>query len=673
MALDPILLEILSNKVAASAEEMSLTLQRTGRTLYVKETADFATGLADLNGKFFAYPRDIGVSNYMDLDCRPAIDPFDDLEHGDVIITNHPYVSEGLSTHLPDLHMIRPYFVDGRIVAYGWCFVHCTDVGGRVASSISPSNDELFQEGLLLPPVRLVRRGEIVRDVMAIFRSNSRTPDDNAGDIKAMLAALQTGEQRVQEMIEQHGLDVFLDCQEALQSYSAEKARSVLRRIPDGTYEFWDYLDDDVNSALPVRIRVAMTVRDGLVALDYTGTDPQVAAAYNVPTSGKRHPWLTLRLIAFILTYDETVPVNAGLYRPMSVKTQRGSILYPISPAAVGVRHAAATRVNDVLNGVLLKAVPHLMKAPSGGVTVPVVFAEIDPETGRRNVSVIEPMVGGTGARQGADGVDGRDSGIANLGNNPIESVEAGSGVIVRRYAVRPDSGGAGRWRGGVGLSVTFEVLRDGGSVLARGMERFRFSPWGVLGGGAGAPFEVILERKGQAAERIGKIDLLQVNRGDLVTINTPGGGGYGNPLDRDVEAVLGDIRRGFVTPPYAEATYGVIVTDGVVDIAATEALRALRRQTPVDAAIFSFGLERVAWEAVFDDATLNALNERLFALPVAVRTPRRREFFRFVCGEVPKVGEGSLADLLSDVDACRARVGLAFERLFPALRQAAE
>ncbi|MEZ5878694.1 MAG: hydantoinase B/oxoprolinase family protein [Tepidamorphaceae bacterium] len=197
MSFDPITLEILSSKIAASAEEMSFTLQRTGRTLFVKETADFQTGIADLSGRFFAYPREIGVSNYMGLDLSPVIRAVPDMEPGDVIITNHPYISEGLATHLPDLHMVRPYFHDGKIVAYGWCFIHCSDVGGKVPSSISPSNDSLYQEGLLIPPTKIVKAGKINEEFMWSFRVNSRSPDENTGDVKAMLAALTTGQHRV--------------------------------------------------------------------------------------------------------------------------------------------------------------------------------------------------------------------------------------------------------------------------------------------------------------------------------------------------------------------------------------------------------------------------------------------------------------------------------------------
>ncbi|WP_062117931.1 hydantoinase B/oxoprolinase family protein [Aureimonas sp. AU40] len=654
MSIDPITLEILSNKVGAAAEEMSHTLQRTGRTLFVKETADFATALADLNGKFFGYPRAIGVSNYMDLDCMPAIAAFDDLAPGDVIMTNHPFETEGLATHLPDLHMIQPYFHEGRIVAYGWCFIHCSDVGGRVPSSISPSNTEIHQEGLLIPPVKVMVGGRENRDFLRIFRANSRTPGDNAGDIKAMIASLATGEARVADLIAQHGVEAFVEAQEALQAYAGAKARAVLRRIPDGAYEFSDYLDDDFTSPVPIRLKVRMTVSDGLVHLDYAGTDGQVASAYNIPTGGKRHPWLTLRLIAFILTYDKTVAINAGLYRNFTVAADAGTVVNPVYPAAVGVRHATATRVNDVLNGVLAKAAPHLMKAPSGGVTVPVVFTEPNRETGGRKVLVLEPLVGGSGARMGADGVDGRDSGIANLANNPIETVESSASVRVRSFALRAGSGGAGQWRGGLGLSLEFEVLADDCQVLGRGTERFRFAPWGMEGGREGSLFQVLVTRADGTRIDVGKLDVLGVDKGDVVTIRTPGGGGYGHPFLREARAVCEDVRRGFLGAADALALYGVVLDGDAVNEEATKARRA---GTAPESGGFAFGAERDAWETVFGDGIMDALNALLARLPTSVRQKRRAAIFDRVLGGVPRTGTTPIAERIAATGDCAERM----------------
>jgi N-methylhydantoinase B len=640
MILDPVTLEILGNKAAAATEEMCFTLQRVGRTLYVKETADFCCALAGLDGTFFAYPRSIGVSGFVGLDCRPTIEAVDPLEPGDVILTNDPYHSHGLSTHLPDLHVIEPYFHDGRIVTYGWAFVHCSDVGGRVPSSISPTNAEIFQEGLQIPPVKLMRAGALNRDVELLFRANSRTPDANMGDIRAMLAALAMGRQRVAQIIAQHGVGNLLTAQQDLVAYTADKARAVLRRLPEGTYRFTDYLDSDVVSDLPVRLAVSVTLGDGRIHIDFTGTDPQLAAAMNIPSGGRVHPWLTLRVMALVATLDRTVPLNAGLLRPISLTAPEGSVVNPLRPAAVGVRHAACVRVNDVVNGALGLAAPDTMTAANGGMIVPIVVAEPDGRGGQ-NVQVVEPMTGGTGARRSADGTDGRDPSISNLANNPVETVEAELGIEVERYALRPDSGGAGEWRGGCGLEIAFRILSERAMVLARGMERAVFRPWGAHGGRPGEPARLTVTTADGKTSELRKLDLLAVGRGDVVTLETAGAGGFGDPLRRDSARVLDDVRRGLVSVEVARREYGVAVLDGEVDEAATRALRAKPRRN-VDE---GWGPERAAWDQVFAPELLDRLAKALASLPLASRRAERTRIYDEVLALLPPGFPGVAAE----------------------------
>jgi N-methylhydantoinase B len=652
MKLDPVTLAILGNKLAAVSEEMCLTLQRTGRTLYVKETADFACALAGLDGRFFAYPRSIGVSGFVGLECAPSIAAVGALEPGDVILTNDPYRSEGLATHLPDLHMIEPYFHDGKIVAYGWCFVHCSDVGGRVPSSISPVNTEIFQEGLRIPPVKLMRKGEMNPDVQLFLNANSRTPDANMGDIRAMLAALAAGRRRLEQTISQHGADTVSTAAIDLVAYSAEKARTVLKRVPAGTYSFSDYLDDDAATRLPVRIAVSATFENGEVHLDFTGTDPQVATAMNIPSRGRPHAWLTLRVLALVNTLDPTTPLNVGMLAPVRITAPEGSLVNPQEPAAVGVRHAAAIRVNDVLNGAFGKALPDVMPAASSGTVIPVVMAEPDGHGGRR-VQVIEPMIGGTGARKGHDGIDGRDSGISNLANNPVETVEAELGIEICTYALRPDSGGAGQWRGGCGMELTFRVLTDDSNVLGRGLERLLFRPWGSNGGKAGMPGQLILNRGTPQERQLGKIDLLTVNAGDTVTFLTPGAGGWGNPAARDPQAILKDVANGFVTVEAAAGDYGVAIVDGAVDVTKTEHLRkGIAASTPANAQ----GVERERWDQAFPAGVMDSLNRSLVGMPGAVRQRRRREILDAVLAELPE-GFPRVAASESAVVAARRRL----------------
>jgi N-methylhydantoinase B len=626
MKLDPILIEILSNKVTSIAEEAGYTIRRIGHTLMVKEIADFCCALSTDEGRFFAFPREIGATGGVVADASVVIAAMPDLKEGDVVVTNHPYASGGLCTHTPDVQLLVPYFHNGERVCYGWSFLHISDVGGRVPGSISPTSTELFQEGLLLPPVRLMSGGEFNPDVLAIMNANSRTPEANLGDIKAMIAAHRVAQRRVSEVIEEHGLETLRQAQIDLIEYARLKSREALRRIPDGTYDFWDYLDDDLTSRIPLRVRLQMTAKDGLVHLDYSGTDPQTLAAYNIVTRGQRHQWLTQRMISFISTMAPDIPFNAGLMENVTVTAPKGTVLNPEFPAATGVRHATAMRVNDVIHGALAAAAPDLIPGCMSGVIVPVTIAEPPTADRPRNVMVVELMIGGTGGRRGLDGVDGRGALMSSMSNNPVEVVEASASVAIREFRLRPDSGGAGEWRGGSGLSLTFEVRRDGCQILGRGMERFLFRPWGVAGGQPGAASRTLLNMGTDKERELGKIDIITLNRGDTFTVMTPGGGGYGDPFARDPVAVATDVAVGMVSLEAARTVYGVAVTEtGEVDEAGTATLRSAPRPAP---SAIGFDDVRLLWDAVFDDEGVTRLNALLLTEPAHARNARRRAFY---------------------------------------------
>ena len=665
MKLDPITLEILNNKVVAIAEEMYFALKRASRSIYVKEADDFDVALLDTAGDLFGHAASASMNFLIDTPFAPTIKAVPNLDPGDVIITNDPYTSHGLSTHLPDIHLIRPYFHGKKIVAYGWCMVHSTDMGGAVPSSIAPSLNEIFQEGLRVPPMKFVKRGKMNDDLLGIIKANIREPEVNMGDIRAMLGSLETGKGRVGELIERHGVQTFLDAQTDLQDYTAKKARDVLRLIPDGTYEFWDYMDDDKVTRIPLRVRVKLTVKDGCLELDLGGTDPQVRAAYNVPTNGKRSYWITIRLTNFLTTYDQTMAKNAGLYRAIDAVVPPGILMNAEFPDACGVRSSPSLRVSGAVNGALLKAHPELVPAPSVGDLIPFALAEYDAGGIKRSVQVIEPMRGGMGAMKGQDGVNGRDTSLNNMRNHPVESVENDMGLIFRNYDIWPDSGGPGKWRGGVGQLITVEVLRDGGSFLSRGMERLRFPTYGVLGGKPGAPMRAILNL-GRADEKIlTKFDQLPVNAGDTLTFMMAGGGGYGDPFERDPERVQSDVEVGFVSREAARRDYGVVIDDdGAVDEAATAKCRASRVKDNIRAD-FDFGPEREAWERVFDDETMCELNRRLFELPKSVRQDKRRWIIEQAVPDLPRAGAGLLTDVLADADAARRRLRHAMAQAF--------
>jgi len=627
--MDPVTLEILNTQIAAASEEMALTLRRTARSLYVKEAVDFGVGLVTPEGRLFGTPRDFG-SALIDYDIAPTLEALGEpLDPGDVLFTNHPYETAGLVSHTPDLTLIQPYFVDDVLVAYGYSFVHSTDIGGKVPSSVSPTNTEMFQEGLLIPPIKIMRQGKRNDDILRIYRANVRTPDLNTHDLTAMFAALETGEKRVAAMAAQHGRDAFLASQAALMDYAAEKARAVLRRIPDGTYDFHDFIDDDAVSPVPVRFAVSLTVTDGKVHLDFTASDPQTPSAFNVPTLGRRHAWLTVRILHYVTTHDPSTPMNGGIFRDVTVSLRKGSVLDPIFPAPTGVRAASAYRLNDAVTGAFARAAPQDLPCPSGGAMVPVVLAEHDRRTGLRNVLVLNSIIVGSGARYGSDGYDGVDGSLSTIRNTPSEKVELEAGVDILEYGLNRDSAGPGRWRGGFGLRFTFRVTQAGSAVLARGLERFFFRPWGMAGGMPGANMQVIRNIGTEREESLGKIDMVPLDEGDTVTFLTPGGGGYGDPLTRPVDMVLEDVLSGWVSEEAARQDYGVAISGGRVDMDATTALRSARPLRNEQTHPFAFGPEREAWDAVFTPDRIDRLNAEVFRRPAPVRAEWRENLFR--------------------------------------------
>jgi len=663
MALNAVELEIISRKLSAVTDEMYFAIQRASRSAYVKEAADFATAILDTEGNVFAYPPSATFAFLVDCNFRTTIEAVPDVVPGDVIITNDPYRSGGLATHLPDVNLIRPLFHEGRLIAYAWSFVHCADIGGAVPSSMSPALTEIFQEGLRIPPMKLFKAGVQNDDLIEMIRLNSRVPDVTVADLRAMAGALALGEARLSEIVGQIGQEAFDQSVIDVQDYAEARARDILRRIPDGDYDFWDYMDDDMISRVPVRVRVKMSVRDGLVQLDVTGTDPQVRTSYNVPSAGLRMYWLTFRLTGFITALDPEIPKNAGIYRNISVINPPGTVLNAEFPDAVNLRASAPYRLFDSIGGALIKAVPDMMPAATGGTMVPFAFAETLAD-GSRKVEVVQPMRCGMGAMRERDGVDARDNSLNNMRNHPLETVEGHSALVVTEYDIRPDSGGPGKWRGGVGQMITIRSATDSGVVVARGMERLRFPPFGIFGGQPGATLTAIVN-KGRPDERpIAKIHELHLGKGETLTLLMPGGGGYGDPFERDPEAVLSDVLDGFVSVEAARRDYGVVIADGQVDDSATAALRAeAERPATGD---FTLGRFRELWEAVFDDDTMCELNRRLFTLRKASRQPIRRQLFERVLPELADANSPDLMPALADAALLRERLAEAMDDLLP-------
>jgi N-methylhydantoinase B len=617
---DQVMLEILRSRMKSIAEEMAAVTLRTGFTVFVKETGDFGACLVAPNGEVMAAPTDTAVSLMVGLPAHEVIHALGEYDEGDIGITNDPDSTRGLSTHLPDIWLWKPIFADGQIMGYGFNFIHSSDVGGKVAGSISPTSYEIFQEGLRIPPMKLFRKGEVDQQLLDLILLNCRIPDQNWGDIKAQVASLNIAERRILELVDRYGRETVSQGIVDLMDHAETRARALIRDIPDGAYTFVDYLEGETDGAAPIRIKLTLRVEDTDMALDFDGTDYQVQAAFNLPTWNQRgHYMMSFPVLNFFRTLDPDVPYNSGLVRPLELRIPRGTLLNPEPGAAYGVRAATMFRVLDNLNGCLTQTLPEVIPAASNGGIAIVLVSTLDPVTGERVVSVAQPLNGGSGGRPTLEGIDGTSFTGGWLRNIPNEVLEADVPLLVEEYGYREFSAGAGKHRGGTGIRFRFKTLGPETVMTARGLDRLIFRPWGLYGGKPSELYRVTLNPGTGWERNLGKIDILTLDTGDVVEFATSGGGGFGDPLDREPALVLADIDSGLVSLEQAKADYGVVIRDGVVDEAATSELRAKlpRSEYP----LVDVGAERRAYEAVWSDEVASELIALLEPFPSRLRS----------------------------------------------------
>jgi N-methylhydantoinase B len=403
--------------------------------------------------------------------------------------------------------------------------------------------------------------------------------------------------------------------------YAEAQARDAFRTVPDGTYTFADYLEGDVvPGGRPIRIKLAMVVRDGDLTLDFSETDPQVRAALNIATYGQNgHYLIVIGIVSFLRSVNPEITYNSGIVRPVHLVVPKGSLLNPEPRASCGARQATFFRVAEVCMGALALAIPDRIPAAGCGQGSILFLAAPDFASGRNRVSIVQPLVGGSGARSMMDGTDGVDFNTGFYRNIPSEILESDMPVVVERYGLRPDSGGAGTYRGGAGLSYAMTILPPEAALTSRGMERYRFQPWGREGGDPGRNGATRLCSRDGQVEEIGKIDLLRPPPGSTIEIETAGGGGYGEPFSRDPSLVLHDVLDGLVSPSAARDEYGVVVSNGAVDLEATRALRASRLANGAPSR-FSYGEYRDTFEARWPDWLQTAVNRATEGRPAAPR-----------------------------------------------------
>jgi N-methylhydantoinase B len=659
---DAIGVEIFANLFKAVVDEMAWIVLRSSHTTFVKETQDFGVALVTPAGDMFAYPYGSGATPLMGVAMHAATRAFA-WEPGDVLITNDPYATGGMVMHLNDIYLFRPVFVAGELLCFAWSFIHCTDVGGYAPGSIDMQNSEVFQEGLRLRPVKLFRRGALNEELWHVFADNCRIPSLDWGDITACVAALTRAEERLARLAERYGREQVVQAMDQTLDRSERLARQVLAQIPPGRYRFTEYFEDDYVSDLPVRLVVELIARgDGTVALDFTGSDPQVRAALNLPTgSMPHHPFLAMALVNFIVTRSEAIHINAGILRPIDLVLPEASVVNAAFPAACGMRFTTAMRIHDLVLGALTRAIPG--QVPVGGSGVLVVSYVSTSELGTAGrVVVANPVSGGSGASAERDGISGAEMSVAFLRNVPVEVLEAEAPVLVRRFALTPDSEGPGRRRGGFGVEYELEIRHPSAVVVMRGKDRQRFTSWGAEGGGAGTASGCSGRKPGLPPHDIGKRTVYRAAMGEVIRLWGGGGGGFGDPLDRDPAAVAEDVAAGLVSPARARAVYGVVIGD----MAATAALRQRLRAARPPAEEFDFGAARRDWERCHGRAA-EQIAAFLPNLPAGLRRYAQGEIYR----HLHRGGPGPYGE--AAISAALAAVGEALGYPAPGLRAAAE
>ncbi len=530
--MDPVTLEVTRNALVSIAEETGAALRRTAYSPNIKERVDCSTALFDPDGQMVAQAEHIPVHlGSMPASVSAAIDAFGDLAAGDQVLVSDPYAG---GTHLPDWTMVAPVWHEGRFLGFVATRAHHADVGGSAPGSMPAGATEIFAEGLRIPPIRLFRDGREDRDLVALLTANSRTPRERQGDLRAQAGANNLASRRVVELATRLGPELLLESMAATQDHAERAVRAALEDFPDGTYRFADVLDDDGVSDEEIEIEVAVRIRGDRMIIDFDGSAPQCEGSVNAPFA------VTLSCCYFALraVVAPDAPANAGTYRPLEVHAPEGSVVHPRPPAAVAAGNVETSqRIVDVLLGALAEAVPDRVPAASQGTMNNTLLGGPIPDAGRaagpggrgdagETFAYYETVAGGQGARPDRDGMSGVQTHMTNTRNTPVEAFEIAYPLRVVEYRLRDGSGGEGRYRGGDGIRRSLEILGER-STLSLLTERRRHSPWGLEGGKDGARGRNLLIRDGEERELPAKTTLT-LRKGDVVVVETPGGGGYG-------------------------------------------------------------------------------------------------------------------------------------------------
>jgi len=567
--IDPVRFEVIRNALLAITEEMGATLRRAAYSTNIKTRGDFSCAFFDRDlrtiAQAFAQPSHLGSLAHI---VPKAIATYgaERLAPGDGILINDPYLG---GVHLNDITLITPVFHEGTLFGYVANIAHHVDVGGGAPGSIGVSS-EIYQEGLVIPPVRFVKGGQIDRDLFAMIRSNFRGTREISGDFRAQTAANRLGAQRIEALATQHGAGTLTHYLDELLRYTERRTRAAFAEFPDGCFTADMLMDGDGVTDQPVRLEATVTVERGRVAVDLTGCDDQRKSPTNA-TSSQTYSGVVYVLKCLI---DPDIPVNDGFYRLIDIRSRPGSVVHAQHPAAVAAGWEIAMQLCDLLFKALAPALPDRVVAGTKGCVCNIAFGGVNPGTGEY-FTYYETIAGGYGATLTTDGMDAVQAHFQNTENAPVEETEANYPVRILRYALIENSEGGGRHRGGLGVrrDYAFPGHAPSFSILS---DKARYAPWGLFGGGAARPARYVLNPETPAERELPSKITFQMAPGDVVSVQTPGGGGTEGPLARDPALVAADVSQGKIAPERARAIYGVVVdpVTQALDAAATAAAR---------------------------------------------------------------------------------------------------
>jgi N-methylhydantoinase B len=572
---DPATFEIVKNSLYKIAEEMRVVLAKTAYSPLLKSAGDYSCGVFDAGGAMVAQGPDLPIHlGSMPDAVRAVVAMFaSDVHEGDVFLHNDPYFG---GSHLPDVNVVRPAFYEGRLLGYTCLRAHWPDVGSATPGSYGAVT-EIFGEGLRLPPLRLISRGALNVDVEKLILANVRTPDERKGDLGAQLAATLRATERLKALARRYGGAELIGYMAQVMDYSDRLMRAALVDLPDGEGAFEDFCDgdgiadDEMGRDASFRIRLSVTKTGDRLIVDFDGTDPQVKGPMNAPLS------VTASGIycGFKTAIDPNslIPPNSGCWRSIEIRARKGSVVNAEFPApVVYANHEMSHRVADMVMGALARFLPRQVMACSQGTSAILTLGGVDPRSGRRYVSY-ETVKGGYGARPNKDGINCIASGISNTMNTPVEVMETAFPVRIERYEINPDSGGAGRYRGGCGARRVWRLLEGADATGALCMERMTSPPFGLLGGQAGAAAVVKLTTPDGVTRDLPSKGAFGAPAGSVIDMITPGSGGFGPIAEREPGAIGRDLLDGYVSVEAARRDYHVADPEALRNAAKSEDL----------------------------------------------------------------------------------------------------